>query len=480
MDNNLQPQMPPYARRTVSPVTKKIIFLFVLTILLLIPLILIGNLINDRGKLYKQTITNIGNEWGKSQKIIAPVITISYTDTSINNKDSVSNASNTKAVAVVPVERKFAILPEELNATIEMKDEVRQRGIYNATVYNANVKLKGYFSAKILKEDRKVLGCISIGLTDTKALIKINKFKIGDMDLEAMSGTMAAPLITNGISGQLGPEHNNMMDKEKIPFEIDIDFRGSRDISILPLGKKNHFEIKSNWKSPSFSGVLPTERTIDNNGFSAVWEVSNLIRNYPQIIDINNDQFSDFYQDSGVVYYDYNEYDEATTYSDNNDGNTIVKVALFDSVTSYTQIYRACNYGILFIGMSLVVVFIFEIVSKKAAHYVQYGVVGFSLVIFYLLLLSLSEHIGFEWSYLVSSLAIVIPNSLYITGMTSSKKFGIGMFIFLSGIYAILFSILRMEQYALLTGSLLILAVLYAVMYLTKKADVFQSLEGKE
>ena len=476
MDNNLQPQIPPYARRTVSPVTKKIIFLFVLTILLWIPLILIGNLINDRGKLYKQTITNIGNEWGKSQKIIAPVITISYTDTSINNKDSVSNASNTKAVAVVPVERKFVILPEELNATIEMKDEVRQRGIYNATVYNANVKLKGYFSAKILKEDRKVLGCISIGLTDTKALIKINKFKIGDMDLEAMSGTMAAPLITNGISGQLGPEHNNTMNKEKIPFEIDIDFRGSRDISILPLGKKNHFEIKSNWKSPSFSGVLPTERTIDNNGFSAVWEVSNLIRNYPQIIDINNDQFSDFYQD-GVV---YNEYDDETTYSDNNDENTIVKVALFDSVTSYTQIYRACNYGILFIGMSLVVVFIFEVVSKKAAHYVQYGVVGFSLVIFYLLLLSLSEHIGFEWSYLVSSLAIVIPNSLYITSMTSSKKFGIGMFIFLSGIYAILFSILRMEQYALLTGSLLILAVLYAVMYLTKKADVFQSLEGKE
>jgi len=476
MDNNLQPQIPPYARRRVSPVTKKIIFLFVFTILLWIPLILIGNLINDRGKLYKQTITNIGNEWGKSQKIIAPVITISYTDTSINNKDSVSNASNTKAVAVVPVERKFAILPEELNATIEMKDEVRQRGIYNATVYNANVKLKGYFSAKVLKEDRKVLGCISIGLTDTKALIKINKFKIGDMDLEAMSGTMAAPLITNGISGQLGPEHNNTMNKEKIPFEIDIDFRGSRDISILPLGKKNHFEIKSNWKSPSFSGVLPTERTIDNNGFSAVWEVSNLIRNYPQIIDINNDQFSDFYQD-GVV---YNEYDDETTYSDNNDENTIVKVALFDSVTSYTQIYRACNYGILFIGMSLVVVFIFEVVSKKAAHYVQYGVVGFSLVIFYLLLLSLSEHIGFEWSYLVSSLAIVIPNSLYITSMTSSKKFGIGMFIFLSGIYAILFSILRMEQYALLTGSLLILAVLYAVMYLTKKADVFQSLEGKE
>ena len=475
MDNNLQPQIPPYVKRTVSPVMKKIIFLFIFVLVLLIPLKLIGDLIDDRGDLYNQTITNIGNEWGKSQKIIAPVITISYTDTGINSKGSVTNASNTKAVAVVPVERKFAILPEELNATIEMKDEVRQRGIYNATVYNANMKLTGYFSSKDFPEDKKVLGCVSIGLTDTKALIKINKFKIGDMDLEAMSGTMATPLITNGISGQLGPEHNSIMDKEKIPFEIDIDFRGSRDISILPLGKKNHFEIKSNWKSPSFSGVLPTERTIDDNGFSAKWEVSNLIRNYPQIIDVNEDKYSDFYDE-------YNDYSSENygSYGNYSDGNTVVKVALFDSVTSYTQIYRACNYGILFIGMSLVVVFIFEVVSKKAAHYVQYGVVGFSLVIFYLLLLSLSEHIGFEWAYLISSLAIVIPNSMYITSMTSNKKFGIGMFIFLSGIYAILFSILRMEQYALLTGSLLILAVLYAVMYLTKKADVFQSLEGKE
>ena len=176
MDNNLQPQIPPYVKRTVSPVMKKIIFLFIFVLVLLIPLKLIGNLINDRGKLYKQTITNIGNEWGKSQKIIAPVITISYTDTSINNKDSVSNASNTKAVAVVPVERKFAILPEELNATIEMKDEVRQRGIYNATVYNANVKLKGYFSAKDFPEDKKVLGCVSIGFKDRKYRARLRSY----------------------------------------------------------------------------------------------------------------------------------------------------------------------------------------------------------------------------------------------------------------------------------------------------------------
>ncbi len=470
MDNNLQPQTPPYTRKTVSPVMKKIVFVFIFALVLLIPLKLIENLINDRGELYNQTIINIGNEWGKNQKIIAPVISISYTDTNIKNKN---NVNNEKTIAVVPVEKRFAVLPDELNATIELKDEIRRRGIYNATVYNANLKLTGYFSSKDFPEDKEVQAYLSIGLSDTKALIKINKLKLGDVeqDLEAMSGTMVSPLIINGISGQLGPEYNSSFDKEKIPFEIDIDFRGSREISILPLGKKNHFEIKSNWKSPSFLGVLPTERTIDENGFLAKWEVSNLIRSYPQIINVE-EKYGDFYDDFYISNENYDSY-----YSE---GDSVVKVALFDSVTSYTQIYRACKYGILFIMMSLVVVYIFEIVSKKVAHYVQYGVVGFSLVIFYLLLLSLSEHIGFEYSYLISSLAIVIPNSMYITSMTSNKKFGIGMFIFLSAIYAILFSILRMEQYALLTGSLLILAILYAVMYLTKKTDIFQALEGKE
>lgn len=470
MDNNLQPQTPPYTRKTVSPVMKKIVFVFIFALVLLIPLKLIENLINDRGELYNQTIINIGNEWGKNQKIIAPVISISYTDTNIKNKN---NVNNEKTIAVVPVEKRFAVLPDELNATIELKDEIRRRGIYNATVYNANLKLTGYFSSKDFPEDKEVQAYLSIGLSDTKALIKINKLKLGDVeqDLEAMSGTMVSPLIINGISGQLGPEYNSSFDKEKIPFEIDIDFRGSREISILPLGKKNHFEIKSNWKSPSFLGVLPTERTIDENGFLAKWEVSNLIRSYPQIINVE-EKYGDFYDDFYISNENYDGY-----YSE---GDSVVKVALFDSVTSYTQIYRACKYGILFIMMSLVVVYIFEIVSKKVAHYVQYGVVGFSLVIFYLLLLSLSEHIGFEYSYLISSLAIVIPNSMYITSMTSNKKFGIGMFIFLSAVYAILFSILRMEQYALLTGSLLILAILYAVMYLTKKADIFKALEGKE
>ena len=461
MDNNLYKI--PSRKKRFSPLMKKITFLIVLLITLLIPLIFVGELVERREKLFKETVKEIGNEWGKSQKIIAPVISLSYIDSTLSKDDSIRNEKN---VVVQPVERRIAILPEELNATIEMKDELRHRGIYNATVYTANIKLTGYFSPKDFPDKNDMIAYLSIGLSDTKALVKVNKFKLGNVekDLEAMSGTMANPLFTSGISGQIGPEYDGMMKEDKIPFEIDIDIRGSRKISILPLGKKNNFDIKSNWKTPSFSGVLPVERNIDSNGFTAKWEVSNLIRNYPQVLDIDKD-----------IYYDFKE-----SYSDGDyDGeeSTIVKVLLYNSVTDYTQIYRACRYGILFILMSLVIVYIFEIVSKKVAHYVQYIVVGFSLVMFYLLLLSLSEHLGFEMAYLLASLAIVIPNSLYVASMTDNKKFGIGMFIFLSGIYAILFSILRMEQYALLTGTLLILAVLYVVMYLTKKADIFFKLE---
>lgn len=459
MENNLQKKF--YTKKT-SPIMKKIIFLFIFSLLLQIPLSFIGSLIFDRGDLYNKTVISIGNEWGKNQKIIAPVITISYTDTGIDNEKDIINS---KTLAVVPVEKKFVILPDELNAIIKIKDEIRQRGIYNATVYNANMKLKGFFSPKDFPKNKKIKSYLSIGLSDTKALIKINKLKIGNLekDLDAMSGTMAVPLITNGISAELKLDFNKILEEEKIPFEIDIDFRGSKDISILPLGKKNNIEISSNWKSPSFSGILPSERNINNNGFLAKWEVSNLVRNYPQIIDINEDKYDDFYDENN-----------------SNNENTVIKTGLFDSITDYTQITRASKYGILFIMMSLVIVYIFEVISRRFTHYVQYLIVGLSLIIFYLLLLSLSEHIGFEWAYLISSLAIVIPNSLYIMSLTSNKKLGIGMFFFLSGIYAILFSILRMEQYALLTGSLLILTVLYVVMYLTKNTEIFERLENRE
>ena len=143
MDNNLYKI--PSRKKRFSPLMKKITFLIVLLITLLIPLIFVGELVERREKLFKETVKEIGNEWGKSQKIIAPVISLSYIDSTLSKDDSIRNEKN---VVVQPVERRIAILPEELNVNVELKDELKNRGIYNATVYTANMKLTGYFSTK--------------------------------------------------------------------------------------------------------------------------------------------------------------------------------------------------------------------------------------------------------------------------------------------------------------------------------------------
>ena len=193
--------------------------------------------------------------------------------------------------------------------------------------------------------------------------------------------------------------------------------------------------------------MLPRERVIDENGFSANWNISHLTRNYKQYF---------FASESNKI-----DLSEAQA-----------GVALYNGITHYRQVIRAAKYGVLFIMMSLLAVYLFEISGKKETHYIQYGIVGFSLVMFYLLLLSLAEHISFITAYGISAAAVIIPVSLYIASVTKNIKYGIGMLVLLIGIYSILFSILKMEDYALLTGTLLIMGVLYLLMYITKNMEI--------
>ena len=287
---------------------------------------------------------------------------------------------------------------------------------------------------------------ISLGITDIKALLKIDKFSFNGNKIELESGTgLVKPFqISKGISGKLNMKNEELTE---IPFDIELVFRGSEGITLLPMGKENSFFIKSAWKNPSFYGMLPRERVIDENGFSANWNISHLTRNYKQYF---------FASESNKI-----DLSEAQA-----------GVALYNGITHYRQVIRAAKYGVLFIMMSLLAVYLFEISGKKETHYIQYGIVGFSLVMFYLLLLSLAEHISFITAYGISAAAVIIPVSLYIASVTKNIKYGIGMLVLLIGIYSILFSILKMEDYALLTGTLLIMGVLYLLMYITKNMEI--------
>ena len=422
-----------------NSLVKKIGFLFVLAVLLQIPMFFIHRIIDDRGYSYNNMVEEIGNEWGRKQTIGGVFLVIPYSDKQIEYDDSGKKIEKS-------VVKDYIILPDKLNAKVNLKDEVRERGIYKTTVYNGDIILEGEFpKLEDVLPDNNIypynIG-IGIGITDTKSLMKVEEMKVEGKDIKLESGTgiKQYPLNT-GVSGRI---YENLLQKDKIHFSIKFSLRGNGGIEILPFGRENHFEVKSTWKAPKFYGILPSTKVIDENGFKAEWEVSSFVRNYKQ-------DFVDGY------------------YSDISEGK--IGVDLYEGVTHYRQVMRAVKYSMLFIMLSLFVVYIFEVTSKRFTHYVQYGVVGFSLTMFYLVLLSMSEYFSFNLAYIIAALMVVIPNSLYIKAVTKNSKYGVGMLAFLSGIYAVLYSILKMEQYALITGTILLMTVLYVMMYITRNIE---------
>ena len=422
-----------------NSLVKKIGFLFVLAVLLQIPMLFIHRIIDDRGYSYNNMVEEIGNEWGRKQTIGGVFLVIPYSDKQIEYDDSGKKIEKS-------VVKDYIILPDKLNAKVNLKDEVRERGIYKTTVYNGDIILEGEFpKLEDVLPDNNIypynIG-IGIGITDTKSLMKVEEMKVEGKDIKLESGTgiKQYPLNT-GVSGRI---YENLLQKNKIHFSIKFSLRGNGGIEILPFGRENHFEVKSTWKAPKFYGILPSTKVIDENGFKAEWEVSSFVRNYKQ-------EFVDEY------------------YPDITEGK--IGVDLYEGVTHYRQVMRAVKYSMLFIMLSLFVVYIFEVTSKRFTHYVQYGVVGFSLTMFYLVLLSMSEYFSFNLAYIIATLMVVIPNSLYIKAVTKNSKYGVGMLAFLSGIYAVLYSILKMEQYALITGTILLMTVLYVMMYITRNIE---------
>ena len=425
-----------------NSLVRKIGFLFVLAILLQIPIFFIHRIIDDRGYSYNNIVEEIGNEWGKKQTIGGVFLVIPYSDKQIEYDDSGKKIEKS-------VVKDYIILPDKLNVKVNLKDEVRERGIYKTTVYNGDIILEGEFPKLInVLPNNNIYPYnvgIGIGITDTKSLMKVEEMKVEGKDIKLESGTgiKQYPLNT-GVSGRI---YENILQKDKIHFSIKFSLRGNGGIEVLPFGRENHFEVKSTWKAPKFYGILPSTKVIDENGFKAEWEVSSFVRNYKQ-------EFVDGY------------------YSDITEGK--IGVDLYEGVTHYRQVMRAVKYSMLFIMLSLFVVYIFEVTSKRFTHYVQYGVVGFSLTMFYLVLLSMSEYFSFNLAYIIATLMVVIPNSLYIKAVTKNSKYGLGMLVFLSGIYAVLYSILKMEQYALITGTLLLMTVLYVMMYITRNIETYE------
>jgi len=239
------------------------------------------------------------------------------------------------------------------------------------------------------------------------------------------------------------------MRDEKIPFSFELQLKGSEGMSIAPLGKETVIEISSPWSSPKFLGAfLPSQRNVTQEGFEAEWKISSFGRPYPQVWE------------AGVVNLEQI-------------ANSSAGVDLHERIDAYDMTLRSVKYAILFIVVTFAAFFLFDVLAKIRIHPVQYFLVGSALALFYLLLLSLSEQIGFSSAYLAATALIVFLITAYSAFVLSNKRRAISIFVLLSVLYGYLYFILRIEDYALLFGSFLLFVLLAITMFTTRNVNWF-------
>lgn len=437
------------------------VFIAIITLFLLIPLGLVEDIVYERSYLYQQATENIRESWGKDQSINGPVLIIPYVTWEDRKEIIVLDKKKEEVVHRDYYQKHRVVLPKTLNFDSELSHEVRYRGIYRQTLYTAPVEIKGSFILPGVKDFPGNIQKIewenarlAVGVSDLKTIAEAVPAQWGGSSLAAYKpGTMAGGLVGPGFHAELPLTLGDAGAKRD--FFIKLTIRGSGGISFTPVGENTTINVSGTWPDPSFQGnLLPVERKIEAEGFSAKWLVSNLTRTYPQLGDIEtyvSDSNGNSYRGGSVI----------TSFT--------AGVDLHEMVSLYRMVIRAVSYGILFIAVSFVALFSFEMITRQRMHLLQYGMVGLSMSLFYLVLLSLSEHVGFGLSFVAAAALTVLMNSLYVASALASKAKGLIMAGLLSALYAVLFCILRAEDTALLTGTALVLVMMGVLMYVTRK-----------
>lgn len=427
-----------------NSIIMRILLIGILILLLLIPFSMILSLINERENRRNDVYTEISKTWASEQTISGPILDIPYID-------YVEESSyNDKGKEIVKINKviKFAhFMPNSLSIKGKLIPETRSRGIYKITVYTADLDITGTFlypdfnKLHITSSNIKLNeASINFGITDMIGINKNINFLWNDEKILHEPGLSNNDIMEHGIISKV-----KILSQNK--FSIKLNVKGSSQISFLPTGKETTINISSPWKTPSFNGTyLPKNRTINDDGFNATWEIFDYNRDFPQ-------QWND------------KQYD----ISKNTFG-----VELFTQVDEYQKTTRSAKYAILFISLTFLFFFLLiELFNKKRIHPIQYLLVGFTLCMFYVLLLSISEYLSFNISYFISMFAVLCLTIFYTKNTFGKISLSIIMTILLSALYLFLFIIIQLEDYSLLTGSIGLFIILAAIMLYTRKIDFY-------
>ncbi|MGY3863181.1 cell envelope integrity protein CreD [Aeromonas lacus] len=425
--------------------THKIFLLLLLSLLLMVPVQSIMELNRERQIYRNQAIQSIMASSSGPQRLMGPIIVQPYTRSVTVEQDG---------KRFVRQEQTYRyLLPEQLDVQATMEVTPRKLGIYQAQVYQTRLSLSGRLpTAAQLEEIAPLAGdnelvagkpYLSLVLSDARGINSVPELQLGKQRTPFAPGARLGSTQA-GIHALLDslPQQNGT-------FHLELNLQGMNELEVVPLGRESKLQLTGNWPHPNFIGdFLPASRSLNQEGFNANWQTSWFATDMESRFNLAMNG------GDGVL----------PTFS----------VSLVQPVDHYQLNERAAKYALLFIGLTFISFFMFELLKGLRVHPIQYALVGMGQAIFYLVLLALTEHLGFGWAYLVAALASVLLNGFYLSHVLGGPKQGIGFAALLGLVYAILYSLLQAEEIALLLGALLLFATLALIMMLTRKLDWYQ------
>lgn len=426
-----------------------------LTLILLIPLFMVQDLIRERAQRQESVVSEINGKWGDEVIMFGPVLKLPYR--SFLEK-RITNPQNEVIAESVEEIKYFYFFPNRLNIKSNIDPEMKNRGIYKTVVYKSNTVINGSFSASDMESQD--VSEENILWQKARLIFKTSNLKGVNDQIHLETGNSRYGFNSKYQVGQTthipGKENLYLMESEvlkpedlprdkSMDFSMEVSVNGSSEISFVPIGRTTDAQIISAWGTTSFKGnFLPyNQDKLTGNGFDAKWKILDINRPFPQGFD--------------------NSLPNLTAYA--------FGVNFMVPVDEYQKSERATKYGFIVIGLTFLLFFLIQTLSKIPIHPFQYLMIGLGLVIFYTLLISISEHSSFFKAYLIAGTSVILMISLYSKSILKGWKFPIFIGLSLLSLYSFIYVIIQLESYALLVGSMGLFVILAAVMYVSRKID---------
>lgn len=459
-----------------QPAWLKPLIVFIMLLLLLIPLAFIRSLVNDREQYQRTAEKSIMEPVGGEPCIEGLLLVVPY--------DDALQYVNTNGT-VIKTEKKvnyILAVPETYELTTHIDPYRLSRGIFTVPIFSGDMFVKASFSrfrfSQFNIDEKKIRyqdAVLILGIKDKKTLTAYPVLKVNGVPLaEALTAQADASPFHNAVYYTLPKD----VVYSGFTLEGTISIQGGKSLSIVPLATDNRFAVQSSWAAPSFSGGwLPKDRTLSAAGFSADWHISGLSTMFPQtwkahefgtiidtVIEGGTDRYSRFDDD-------YGKGGTAEVHAN----PEMVQVSFITPVNHYSRVKRCITYAILFLAVPFLAIFLCELWSTVRIHPIQYFLIGSADILFYLLLLSFSEHVSFNISYLIATVGVCIVVGLYTGAIFKKMHWGLLLMSVQAISYLLLFGILQSENYALLIGSIGIFCVVALLMFLTRKIDWYSA-----